>query len=118
MSGGRRAREAAGVSLFPFLAVLLCTMGALIVLLVIIARRAAAQAREQYVAVVAERAQTAEEQRRQGQLARQRSLDQQTKELQSQADAMAAALRAKRQTATRLQAQLSEAQGRLRQLEE
>lgn len=33
-------RQAAGVSLFPFLAVLLCTMGALIVVLVVIARQA------------------------------------------------------------------------------
>ena len=34
-------RQAAGVSLFPFLAVLLCTMGALIVVLVVIARQTA-----------------------------------------------------------------------------
>lgn len=33
-------QQAAGVSLFPFLAVLLCTMGALIVVLVVIARQA------------------------------------------------------------------------------
>ena len=33
-------QQAAGVSLFPFLAVLLCTMGALIVVLVVIARHA------------------------------------------------------------------------------
>ena len=31
---GRRPRAEGGVSLFPFLAVLLCTMGALIVLLI------------------------------------------------------------------------------------
>ncbi|HVA49138.1 MAG TPA: hypothetical protein VNH11_22435 [Pirellulales bacterium] len=36
-------RQTAGVSLFPFLAVLLCTMGALIVVLVVIARQAQVQ---------------------------------------------------------------------------
>ncbi|HVX10394.1 MAG TPA: hypothetical protein VHC22_04400 [Pirellulales bacterium] len=36
-------QQAAGVSLFPFLAVLLCTMGALIVVLVVIARHAQIQ---------------------------------------------------------------------------
>ncbi|MGH7192851.1 MAG: hypothetical protein ACREJM_04855, partial [Candidatus Saccharimonadales bacterium] len=36
-------RQSAGVSLFPFLAVLLCTMGALIVVLVVIARQARLQ---------------------------------------------------------------------------
>ncbi|MBN2476499.1 MAG: hypothetical protein JXB62_17930 [Pirellulales bacterium] len=39
-----RQQAAAGVSLFPFLAVLICTMGALILLLVVIARRARIQA--------------------------------------------------------------------------
>lgn len=39
-------RQAAGVSLFPFLAVLLCTMGALIVVLVVIARQARVQVAE------------------------------------------------------------------------
>ena len=42
-SRGRR-RNAASVSLFPFLAVLICTMGALILLLVVIARQARIQA--------------------------------------------------------------------------
>jgi hypothetical protein len=44
----RRASPSAGatVSLFPFLAVLLCTMGALILVLVVIARRAQQQAAE------------------------------------------------------------------------
>ncbi|MGH7138809.1 MAG: hypothetical protein ACREHD_23935, partial [Pirellulales bacterium] len=36
-------QQSAGVSLFPFLAVLLCTMGALIVVLVVIARHAQMQ---------------------------------------------------------------------------
>lgn len=39
-------QESAGVSLFPFLAVLLCTMGALIVVLVVIARHAHLQVAE------------------------------------------------------------------------
>lgn len=39
-------QQAAGVSLFPFLAVLLCTMGALIVVLVVIARHARMQVAE------------------------------------------------------------------------
>jgi hypothetical protein len=39
-------QQAAGVSLFPFLAVLLCTMGALIVVLVVIARHAHLQVAE------------------------------------------------------------------------
>jgi hypothetical protein len=45
----RRATQSAGatVSLFPFLAVLLCTMGALILVLVVIARRAQQQAAEE-----------------------------------------------------------------------
>ncbi|NBP81490.1 hypothetical protein EBU58_12420, partial [bacterium] len=36
-----RASDGPGISLFPFLAVLLCTMGALLVLLVIFSRSAA-----------------------------------------------------------------------------
>lgn len=36
----RRKKEATGVSLFPFLAVLICTMGALIVLLVLVVQQA------------------------------------------------------------------------------
>ncbi len=46
--GQRRHRRpsAASVSLFPFLAVLICTMGALILLLVVIARQARLQAAE------------------------------------------------------------------------
>ncbi len=39
-----RSGQGAGVSLFPFLAVLMCTMGALIVLLVVITRQARLQA--------------------------------------------------------------------------
>ena len=42
---GRRATTAS-VSLFPFLAVLICTMGALIVLLVVITRQARLKAAE------------------------------------------------------------------------
>jgi len=43
---GQPQSGAAGVSLFPFLAVLLCTMGALIVVLVVIARQARLQLAE------------------------------------------------------------------------
>jgi hypothetical protein len=39
-----REQDAVGVSLFPFLAVLICTMGALILLLVVVARQARLQA--------------------------------------------------------------------------
>lgn len=41
-----RRQSAVGVSLFPFLVVLICTMGALILLLVVIARQAKTQAAE------------------------------------------------------------------------
>jgi len=41
---GRRRQTAVKVSLFPFLAVLICTMGALILLLVVLARQARLQA--------------------------------------------------------------------------
>ena len=40
LSERRPAQRAVSVSLFPFLAVLICTMGALILLLVVIARQA------------------------------------------------------------------------------
>lgn len=40
MSLAKRSGETTGIALFPFLAVLLCTMGALIVLLVVLARQA------------------------------------------------------------------------------
>ncbi|MBN2023322.1 MAG: hypothetical protein JW809_11085 [Pirellulales bacterium] len=43
----RRRRDTTGVSLFPFLAVLICTMGALILLLVVMARRAQVQAAQE-----------------------------------------------------------------------
>ena len=39
-----RQADANGISLFPFLAVLLCTMGALLVILVVIAEQARANA--------------------------------------------------------------------------
>ncbi len=42
----RSNRQESGVSLFPFLAVLMCTMGALVVLLVVISRQAHLQAAE------------------------------------------------------------------------
>src|SRR5215471_18192849 len=116
MSGSGRKRETAGVSLFPFLAVLLCTMGALIVLLVILARRVEAQAREQHLMAVAERVHK-EQERRQAQAARQESQHQVASELQSKADAAAAALQAKQQTTARLQADLAQAEQHLRQLQ-
>lgn len=50
-----RAGGEASISLFPFLAVLLCTMGALIVILVVIARQAHLQAEQ--IPVVAEKSQ-------------------------------------------------------------
>lgn len=50
-----RASGEARISLFPFLAVLLCTMGALIVVLVVIARQARLQA--EHLPIVAEKSQ-------------------------------------------------------------
>lgn len=47
----RGSGDGAGVSLFPFLAVLMCTMGALIVLLVVITRQARVQAAQAASAV-------------------------------------------------------------------
>jgi hypothetical protein len=53
----RRIKEDNGrVSLFPFLAVLICTMGALLVLLVVISKRAQAKAQEERAAAIAESA--------------------------------------------------------------
>lgn len=51
----RRAGGAASISLFPFLAVLLCTMGSLTVILVVIARHARVQAEQ--IPIVAEKSQ-------------------------------------------------------------
>ncbi|MBN1912381.1 MAG: hypothetical protein JW818_21855 [Pirellulales bacterium] len=57
--GSKRRRQTAtgGVSLFPFLAVLICTMGALIVLLIVTARHARVQAGETARAEAAKAAQ-------------------------------------------------------------
>jgi len=58
----RSRRQAdGGVSLFPFLAVLICTMGALIVLLVVLARQARLQAAQASLATVAKSADKREE---------------------------------------------------------
>ncbi len=52
---GKRSRNrresGGGISLFPFLAVLICTMGALILLLVVITRQAHLQAQEEHSGV-------------------------------------------------------------------
>ncbi|HUT13300.1 MAG TPA: hypothetical protein VMY42_22625 [Thermoguttaceae bacterium] len=61
-----RRQNAASVSLFPFLAVLICTMGALIVLLVVLARQAKLQATETAAAEAEQREEEAA--RRQKQL--------------------------------------------------
>ncbi len=115
--GRRRPRDAAGVSLFPFLAVLLCTMGALIVLLVVIARRAEAQAKETQIAAAAERSRQVEERRQQAQLTQQ-SFDQQMSGLRAQAGAVATAVVEKQHIAAQLKAQLDAAQRQLRQLQD
>ena len=52
---GRRQQATVSVSLFPFLAVLVCTMGALILLLLVITRQARLQAAQSAVAKLAER---------------------------------------------------------------
>ncbi len=51
----RFAEDSGRVSLFPFLAVLICTMGALLVLLVVISKRAQAKARAELKAQLAEK---------------------------------------------------------------
>ncbi len=51
-----RASDGPGISLFPFLAVLLCTMGALLVLLVIFSRSAAGTREAEEVAILEEMA--------------------------------------------------------------
>ncbi|MGA0040308.1 MAG: hypothetical protein ACO3NZ_10695 [Pirellulales bacterium] len=51
-----RASDGPGISLFPFLAVLLCTMGALLVLLVIFSRSAAGHREAEEVAILEEMA--------------------------------------------------------------
>ncbi len=52
---GKRSRSrresGGGISLFPFLAVLICTMGVLILLLVVITRQAHLQAQEEHSGV-------------------------------------------------------------------
>src|SRR5438552_373156 len=53
----RRRRHVLQVSTFPFLAVLLCTMGSLILLLLVIDRRAKAVARAKAAMTVAEKTQ-------------------------------------------------------------
>ena len=60
-SGRMRDRDGAGVSLFPFLAVLISTMGALILLLVVFARQARLQAAQATEAQTAEIAQQQED---------------------------------------------------------
>src|SRR5262245_1453569 len=115
--GKRRPREAAGVSLFPFLAVLLCTMGALIVLLIIIARRAEAQARETRAVALAEKSRQNEE-RRQAWLAQHQLPDEPSPDLRLQASAVAAELTEKQRAAARLQAEVEAAERQLRQLQE
>ena len=44
MRGRRTGKQTVGISLFPFLAVLICTMGTLIVLLVVMVQQARVQA--------------------------------------------------------------------------
>lgn len=50
MSGRRKTRDNVSINLFPFLAVLICTMGALIVLLVVMVQQARVRAHEPVVA--------------------------------------------------------------------
>lgn len=65
-----RPRGTVGVSLFPFLAVLICTMGALILLLIVIARQARLQAAQTARAAAAEDAQQQEDFQAQRDMAR------------------------------------------------
>jgi hypothetical protein len=65
----RATQNQVALSLFPFLAVLICTMGALIVLLVVVVRNAQVQAEE--IATVVDSQQIEERQRRQAELAEQ-----------------------------------------------
>lgn len=68
----RAAKNEVALSLFPFLAVLICTMGALIVLLVVVVRNAKVQAEE--VAAVDQDQRAAERQLREEDLAEQQRL--------------------------------------------
>lgn len=52
MRSKRRQKSVAGVSLFPFLAVLLCTMGAMILVLVVIARQAQVDSEQEASSIV------------------------------------------------------------------
>jgi hypothetical protein len=94
----RHKKSAASVDLFPFLAVLMCTMGSLIVLLVVIARHARVQAAESAQA----RPAGAWDQE-------QRSLDARRRELARQAKASEA-------EAARLAQSVADAEGQLRAL--
>ncbi|MEE8452707.1 MAG: hypothetical protein V3R99_12355 [Thermoguttaceae bacterium] len=64
-----RRQADAGVSLFPFLAVLICTMGALIVLLVVLAGQARLQAAQASLAAVARSAAESADERKDLQIA-------------------------------------------------
>ncbi len=65
MSRRRGAKLAAGMQLFPFLAVLICTLGAVVTLLYVFARQAEAEAAS-HVAKMARAAQEAEEAKLEG----------------------------------------------------
>ncbi|MEM8732797.1 MAG: hypothetical protein AAGG44_01150 [Planctomycetota bacterium] len=55
MSGGRRKRDDLSPSLFPFLAVLLCTMGSLVLILMLVVSGAQAEARQVTTRAIEER---------------------------------------------------------------
>lgn len=105
-------RAAASVSLFPFLAVLLCTMGALIVLLVVIAQQARAQAARAAAAEVQRQDDTTAQTQAQW-LAYQRQIG----ELDERVSALRRQLAERRRATSTLDEQLEQTRFDLRELE-
>lgn len=108
-----RARGATSVSLFPFLAVLLCTMGSLIVVLVVIAQQARSQAERQETA---QREQW--EQQRQEALAEAAQLQQQREAALAQRESLQAQIAARRRELDALSARIAALENELAQLQQ
>lgn len=107
-----RARGGTSVSLFPFLAVLLCTMGSLIVVLVVIAQQARSQAQRQEIAQL----QRLEEQRREA-LATAAQLEQQRAAALAQRDDLQAMVAARQRELEALSARIATLEGELAELQ-
>jgi hypothetical protein len=108
-----KPQGAASVSLFPFLAVLLCTMGALIVLLVVIAQQARAQAARAAAAKLQQSDDLEAEAEAQWQ-----DYQDQAAQLDGRLTGLRAQLEGKRRDAALLEAELARLKGRLADLED